>query len=306
MTEAGLGIDIGGSTVKWTVIDRAGALEQVRRFSTPQEPEELLRALEQLVHRVQRDYGGSHQLCVGTPGPVDERGAIQGVVVNLRGWGDRPLQESLSERLGLPVIVKNDTNLALVAESLKGSARGSRNVLGVFLGTGIGGGLFLNGRLYEGHHGLAGEIGHTVVVPSGTPCGCGQRGCLERYAASAGLRTQVGLEPEGAAVGPFSVPAFFAGVAAGAALESRVYHRAVDALARGIGVAAGVLAPETVVLGGGLVEAYPQLVQDTAEALADYTLPAIGRQLSLVPAGLGADAGAVGAALVSVGMGVTT
>jgi glucokinase len=306
MTKTGLGIDIGGSTVKWTVIDPEGGLEPVQRLPTPREPETLLRALEQLVHRVEREYGGPQQLCVGTPGPVDERGAIQGVAVNLRGWGNRPLQESLGERLELPVIVKNDTNLALVAESLRGSAQGSRNVLGVFLGTGIGGGLFLNGRLYEGHHGLAGEIGHTVVVPSGTPCGCGQRGCLERYAASAGLRTQVALESEGKEDTAFSVPTFFARVAAGDALETRVYRRAVDALARGIGVAAGVLAPETVVIGGGLVEAYPHLVPDTAKAMADYTLPAIGRQLSVVRAGLGADAGAVGAALVSVGRGVTT
>lgn len=302
-----LGVDIGGSSVKWTTADRDGDFSAVQSRKTPLKPSALVSLVSRIAGDVPAPLDG---VCVGTPGQVDPEGTIRGAAVNLTNWGDRPLQEILAQELSLPVIVKNDTNLALLAESAIGAAAGCRNVLGVFLGTGVGGALLLDGRLYEGHGGLAGEIGHTVVDPTGPACGCGQRGCLERYASASGIQEQLRSRAEELR-SPLaewtrehqkSVPLaeFFRFLEDRDELARVVMDTALDALARAIGVAVNTLAPEMVVIGGGLVEGYPAIVEAVAARLERYSLKMSRRQSALVPAALGYRAGAIGAALFAL------
>jgi glucokinase len=207
----------------------------------------------------------------------------------------------------LPVAVKNDTNLAIFGESLRGAARNRQDVLGVFIGTGIGGGLYLRGSLYAGHGGLAGEIGHSVVDPTGPECPCGQRGCLERYASATGLRERaharaqrfdspLAREVRNTGTGP-SVAVLDSHLAEGDSFAVHLVHGAAEALAHIIGITVNLIAPEMVVVGGGVAEGMPKLVSRIAHALPRYTLPATHAQTCVEPAVLGHRAGAIGAAL---------
>ncbi len=325
-----LGIDIGGSSVKWTVLESGDAkkvvaltkdlqtLPEVVSIETPRSPDALLAEIQEIAVAAENRVGPLAGVCVGTPGPVDETGSIRGDAVNIQNWGNRPVQELIAAAIGKPTVVKNDTNLALLAESTVGAARGATHVIGVFLGTGIGGGLFLNGNLYEGHHGLAGEIGHTVVDPEGPLCDCGQRGCLERYASGRGIwerlreraadhasvdqasRLVQSLRMDGPAAAngrPDIIPQFFEAVRAEDPTAVSVYDSAADALARAIGVAINTLAPERVVLGGGVAQGTPSLLEATMKRLPAYTLPACLEQATLIPADLSYRAGAIGAAI---------
>ena len=302
-----LGIDLGGSSIKWATVDGSGAVSEVAQRTTPRSPEALLGEIDKIVAEAGDRAAKVHAVCLGTPGPVDENGAIRGDAVNLENWGDRPLQEHLSARLRLPVAVKNDTNLAIFGESLRGAARDRQDVLGVFIGTGIGGGLYLRGSLYAGHGGLAGEIGHSVVNGNGPQCPCGQRGCLERYASATGLRERaqaeargfdspLALEVQRTGTGP-SVAALASHLAEGEPFAVHLVQNAAEALAHVIGLSINLIAPEMVVVGGGVTEGIPELVSRIAQALPRYTLPATHAQTRLEPALLGHRAGAIGAAL---------
>lgn len=302
-----LGIDIGGSAVKWTTVGRAGSPGRVESLATAEGPERLLGQLRDIREIAAERYAAPAGVCIGTPGPVDSTGAIRGEAVNLPEWGDRPIREIVEEALQVPTVVKNDTNLAIVGESLVGAAAGRDHVMGVFIGTGIGGGLFLNGALYEGYGGLAGEIGHTVVNPAGPECPCGQRGCLERYASARGIAERTAFHAgefdselaRAAAAGQnaVSMPEFFRHLGAGDVLAEAVLDEAAHALAQAIGVAVTTVAPEMVVLGGGVTDGHPALLKEVRRRLPLYTLPAIGNQTTLVPATLGYQAGAIGASL---------
>lgn len=302
-----LGIDIGGSAVKWTTLGSSGPPGAVESLATAGGPELLLMQLREIRDLAAARDGEPCGVCIGTPGPVDSSGAIRGEAVNLPEWGDRPIREIVEEALQVATVVKNDTNLALVAESLLGAAAGRNHVMGVFIGTGIGGGLFLNGALYEGFRGLAGEIGHTVVNREGPPCPCGQRGCLECYASARGIaertarragefHTPLAETAKFHEDGP-SMPEFFRHLAAGDALAVAVFDEAAHALAQAIGVAVTTIAPEMVVLGGGVTQGHPALLEEVRRRLPLYTLPAIGTQTTIEAATLGYRAGAIGASL---------
>jgi glucokinase len=302
-----LGIDLGGTSIKWVTLEDSGRLSEVVQRDTPETPEALLNALADVVGEATHARGAVRALCLGTPGPVDESGAIRGEAVNLANWGDRPLQEHLKAQLNLPVVVKNDTNLAIVGESARGAAKEAGEVLGVFIGTGIGGGLYLHGSLYEGHNGLAGEIGHVVVDATGPPCPCGRRGCVERYASAKGVReraleaaqhfdTPLARDVKRTGNGP-SVPTLASHVRGGDRFAAQLVYDAAEALAQAVGMAVNLLAPEMVVIGGGVAEGIPELVLRVAEALPRYTLPATSAQTQVVRATLGYRAGAIGAAI---------
>ena len=124
---------------------------------------------------------------VGAPGPLDRERGVVVVAPNL-GWRDFPLRDSISERTGLPVALDNDANCATIGEWWKGAAQGAKNVVGITIGTGIGGGIIMNGVLYHGSSDVAGEIGHTTIDSTGRYCRCGNYGCLEAYASRPGDR----------------------------------------------------------------------------------------------------------------------
>jgi glucokinase len=323
-----LGIDLGGSAIKWTVSRADAEFAPVETRPTPSSPEEIVEAIRGIVDAAREPHAGAgtdpadgdsaaeapRALCLGTPGLVDDQGHIRGAAANLPGWGNRPVGEILSEALDIPVTVQNDTTLALFAEYRAGSARDARNVVGVFIGTGIGGGLCLDGEVYLGHRNLAGEIGHVTVVPNGAPCGCGRRGCLERYAAAVGLRrvcrelapaySASERRPESplaarvkADPGTLTTGEILEAEDEGDPLASAVIGQAGEMMARALGSVINTLAPELIVFGGGVMEGGPALMEATRLRLPPYVLADALSGVSFTTAPLGPGAGAIGAAL---------
>jgi glucokinase len=218
----------------------------------------------------------------------------------------------MRERLGVPVHVDNDSNLAVLAEQRAGAARGAAHVAMLTLGTGIGGGLILDGRLYRGAHGGAGELGHVVVDMNGPPCqgDCPNRGCLEVMASGTAIGREgaaaAGREPESALGGELRAGREITG-----ALVTELAHDG-DATAReilalvgerlGVGVASIVnaLNPEVVVIGGGAVAGGELLLEPARRVVAERALPPSRDQVRIVPAHFGDEAGMIGAAILAL------
>ncbi|MDX2696926.1 ROK family protein [Streptomyces ipomoeae] len=231
---------------------------------------------------------------VAVPGIVDAEQGTAVYAANL-GWRDIPLRALLAERLGgIPVALGHDVRTGGLAEGRVGAGRGADRFLFVALGTGIAGAIGVDGRVEAGAHGFAGEIGHIVVRPGGTPCPCGQRGCLERFASAAAVTqswAEVSGDPEADAADCAKA------VASGDPLAEAVWRRAVDALADGLVTALTLLDPRTLIIGGGLAEAGETLFTPLRAAVERRVtfqkIPAI------VPATLGDEAGCLGAGLMA-------
>lgn len=230
---------------------------------------------------------------VAVPGIVDEANGIASYAANL-GWRDVPLRELLATALGVPVALGHDVRTGGLAEGRIGAARGADRFLFVALGTGIAGAIGVDGRVETGAHGFAGEIGHIVVRPGGTPCPCGQRGCLERFASAAAVS-----EAWAAACGDPDADAADCAkaVASGDPNAVRVWLRAVDALADGLVTALTLLDPRTLVIGGGLAEAGETLFTPLREAVRQRVT--FQKLPEIVPAALGDSAGCLGAGLLA-------
>lgn len=226
------------------------------------------------------------------PGVVDEARGIAVRAANL-GWRDLPLRDTLASELGLPVTLGHDVRAGGLAEFRMGAGQGARDALFDAIGTGIAGAMMLDGRQYAGG-GPVGEIGHVVIDRAGATCGCGQRGCLETVASAtaiaAGYRARTGRATTGAT----EVAAL---VAAGDADAGAVWDAAVAALAEALVGYSAVLAPELVVIGGGLARAGPLLMDPLRSAVR--ARPTFHRRPAFVAAALGDQAGCVGAALLA-------
>jgi len=253
------------------------------------------------------DWESTAAIGVGMPGPVRPDG-VAGPCPNIEGW-DAPidLAAELQDLLNMPVVVGNDVNCGALAEHRIGAGKTHTDMLAIFVGTGVGGGLVLNNRLVTGSRGVAGEIGHVTVEPGGRPCGCGGRGHLETYAGRAGIDAEMRRRSKKGAnklllslVGqsPLKSRHLAAGLDAGDPLSFTLIEEAAHALARVIGNAATLLDLPVVVLGGGIVDRLgkPFLKQiknspDFGGYGSDITELVLAQRLD--------DAGAVGAALLA-------
>ncbi len=230
---------------------------------------------------------------VAVPGIVDEERGIAAFAANL-GWRDVPLRDLLAERLGAPVALGHDVRTGGLAEGRIGAGKGADRFFFVPLGTGIAGAIGIDGRVEAGAHGFAGEIGHIVVRPGGTPCPCGQHGCLERFASA----SAVGQAWAEACGDPDADAADCAkAVQSGDTRAQAVWQEAVDALADGLVTALTLLDPGTLIIGGGLAEAGETLFAPLREAVRRRVT--FQKLPSIVPAALGDTAGCLGAGLLA-------
>lgn len=225
---------------------------------------------------------------VGIPGLMDRAGRL--VLAPNLGWRDTPIRPLLQEALGAPVFVDNDTKAAAVAERLFGSCREIDDYLYVTGHSGVGGGLFLGGRLYRGASGFAGEIGHVTVAPGGRPCGCGKRGCLETYVSEAAILAQAQERGRDLPDLPALARAAEAGDPALRALLDEVGAHLGTAVAH----AANILDPGLVVLGGNLSIVAGLVLPALERGLASHALGPIGARLRIQVSPLGADAVPIG------------
>lgn len=244
---------------------------------------------------------------VGCPGPLDLDKGIIKEAPNL-GWVNVPVKPYLEKRFGCPVVIANDVDAGVYGESQFGAARNARCVLGVFPGTGIGGGCVYMGEIIRGKESSCMEIGHVQVLPDGPVCGCGLRGCLEAVAsrlaisaeaAQAAYRGQAPwlLKQGGTDLNNIRSGTLAESVHNGDTAVKNIIVRAATYIGRMVGGMVHLISPDVVILGGGLVEAMPKLILETVESAArDQVLDSYKKTFTVVPAKLGDDATALGAA----------
>jgi glucokinase len=290
---ATIGVDVGGTKVLGVVVDEHGTLLAEHRVPTPATGDAVIAAMADVVAvlRAQHDVVA---VGAGVPGLVDHRAVLR-FAPNLPGVVELAVGPLLAEATGLPVGVDNDNTCALWGEHLLGAARNVDHAVLVGLGTGIGGGLLLDGRLARGAHGFAGEIGHMVVARGGIPCVCGRNGCWERYASGSALG-RLGRE---AGIGPRGEDVTAAAIA-GDPTALAVFDDFADWFAVGLVNLVQVLDVSHCVIAGGLVEAGEVLLDAVRRAFgARLVAPDHRPPVEIVAAQLGERAGAIGAAMLA-------
>ena len=271
--------------------------------------ETVARVAQKAVERAGIARSDLAALGIGAPGPLDWETGYVIEAVNV-GFKDFPLGPRLAERFGCRVVVDNDVNAGTYGEFKAGAARSARSVLGVFIGTGIGGGIILDGALYHGFSKNGGEIGHTIILAGGPRCGCGNRGCLEalasRKAISRDIRKAIkqGHKTKMAKLlsrpGNLNSRALKKAYDSGDKLIETIIDRAALYIGIGIGSAANLLGPETVVLGGGVIEAFgDDMVERIDRSARRMAFDNVAKELKIVRAELGDDAGMIGAAILA-------
>jgi glucokinase len=307
-----IGLDVGGTKVLGVVLDDDdAAVVAERKEPTRRDAAGLLEGLVAVATELRREAPATTALGVGLPGLVDRHGTLR-FAPNLPGIVELPVGPTLAEAFGLPVRADNDATCAAWAEHQLGAATGADTALLVTLGTGIGGGLVVDGLLVRGANGFAGEVGHMVVDDGGIPCTCGRRGCWERYASGTALGQQArtlvaegggkrlvelaGGDPEGVTGEHVTTAA-----AEGDADALAVLDGFADWFALGLANLIHAFDPSRCVIGGGLVAAGDVVFGPIRTALADVRLVAPEHRppVEVVPATLGARAGAIGAALLA-------
>jgi glucokinase len=302
-----LGIDIGGTGIKAGCLDADGRRVVELEEPTParEAPSVLVEAVAGLVRRLQGGVGeAACSLGIGCAGLVEPGPGMVRTSPNLPRVADLPLAEMVLERTGMRPVVLNDANAFTLAEARLGAARGASSVLGLTLGTGVGGGLLLAGRLWEGFHGYAGEIGHTPVSSGGPPCACGLRGCLEAFVGAGAIlrRYREGRANAGVAGGPEEAltPKLLAARAReGDAQALEAFRETGDWLGISLGGFVHLFDPEVMVVGGGVSGAADLILPAARESMAARVMLPRAELPAVLPAALGPAAGWIGAALAA-------
>ncbi len=310
------GIDLGGTKIQTAIVDGGGEVVGQARRPTPTSggPADVAEAMAESLRDAAREAGVETAALtgvgVGSPGDANEQTGVVANARNLPGWtGSFPLAETLESSLGAEVKVGNDVQVATEAEFHLGAGREFRSLIGVFWGTGVGGGLVLDGRPWLGR-GAAGEIGHTVVKRGGAKCPCGRRGCLEAYAGRSAMEAEARRrQEEGHETRLFKLmekhdkPRLTSGIWERALehddeLAEELIERAVEALGTGIASAVNLLDPEAVILGGGLGVRFGERLMDPLSKEMGKHLFVDERPPALRVASLGDLGGAIGASLL--------
>ncbi|MEK6302445.1 MAG: ROK family protein [Acidobacteriota bacterium] len=311
-----LGIDLGGTKVSAAVLDPEGRVAGRARAKTKawRDDEDVFGTIARTGHQAIESAGMAladlAAVGIGSPGPLDPATGYIIESANLK-FKNFPLGPRLAEEFGVVTTVENDVNAGLYGEFKAGAARGARDVLGVFVGTGIGGGLILNGQLYRGASLNAGEVGHIIIKAGGPRCGCGNRGCLEALASRVAITRDVKqaikrgrktvlskrLKQETDLLSSQTLKAAYD---AGDAVCVKAMNRAAKALGVALGSLVNLLGPEMIVLGGGVIEAMgAEFIERIGRATRKVSFEICGRDLKIIKAELGDDAGVIGAAMLA-------
>ncbi|MDB5085868.1 MAG: hypothetical protein JWN30_2754 [Bacilli bacterium] len=302
-----IGVDLGGTSIKVAAVSLTGSIAAKDELATEadQGAAHVLGRIAGAARAAAAAAGwGWEEIAgvgVGMPAFLDFSTGVVEEAVNL-GWKDVAAGEELAKLLAKPIEFNNDANVAALGEAWVGGGAGKRHVLAVTLGTGVGGGIIIDGKLYSGVNGMAGEIGHLVLDPDGELCGCGHHGCVEtecsatailreaKRAVEAGEQTALSKLPR------ITAKAVFDLAKDGDETCKRIVGRMVDRLGYSLALVANLLNPEVIVIGGGLSLAGDILYVPLRAVFERYALTRVSRAVSLRPATLGNDAGVLGAA----------
>ena len=300
-----ISIDIGGTQL------RAAAYKQGQREPFAQkkvktkasEPDTFGR-LVKLVEDIWSQTEKVTAIGVSSPGPVDPHTGVIMFAPNIKEWRDFPIAAKLMQHFGVPTYLDNDANLAGLAEWKFGAGRGHHNVLYLTVSTGVGGGVIINDRLLQGYHGLAAELGHTVVQADGPLCGCGQRGHLESFSSGTGIERFVADQLKAGRASVLhpgkknSAHDISEAAKQGDAVAKRIFTIVGEYIGVGLASVVNLLNPEIIIIGGGVADAGDILLNPIKETIRKRAMPIAASAVQIVPAKLGNNAGVIGASLL--------
>jgi len=311
MAKLYVGIDLGGTNLKLGLVTADGRM--THRLSSPTEaargPEHVLSRMAQAVGDIAKlaGIGLSDIAAVGCacPGPLDTKAGLVILAPNMPGWRNIRVRDTLHTAIGGPVVLENDANVAAYGEFRCGDVGRSKCLVALTLGTGIGGGIVIAGRMFRGVSDTAAELGHIVIAYGGRKCGCGDLGCLEAYASATAVVKRfaealaAGETSTLASEEDFSAKDIFEAAAAGDALSRRIVDETADYLACGIKNILHTLNPDTVVLTGGMMGAGDAWLERINQRVRERAFPPASAACQIRWSTLGGDAGILGAALAA-------
>lgn len=290
-----VGVDLGGTKTEVVLLSPTGDVLLRKRLPTPREDgyEAILDTITSLIREAQAMAGHPCSIGMGIPGIIDPRSG-RVINANTRVLIGHPLRDDLTGRIGQPLRIENDANCFTLAEAREGAAAGFESVFGIIMGTGCGGGLYINGKIHEGRHGIAGEWGHFSISPDGPECWCGNRGCIETLISGSGLERSYADTCGQTLQSPDIVTA----ARQGDAVARRVFEAFLDDFGRALGGLISVLDPQAIVIGGGLSRVDELYSEGIARARnyvfhPDITTPILKNHL-------GDSAGVFGAAWIGI------
>ncbi len=312
-----IGVDMGGTKILSAVVNESGDILATAKIPT-QAKDDTSIVIDRIADSIKEAFQKSgvavdtiQAIGIGAPGPLDPQTGVVIFAPNL-GWKNVALKTELEDRLDIPTFVDNDVNIGTLGEHTYGAGKGIQNLVGIFVGTGIGGGIILNGELFHGASKTAGEIGHIIVKADGPKCGCGTRGCLEALASRTAMTKafQKAILKKGkksilTKLTDGDLDLIRSGTLAKALrskdkLTVKVFKQTTKYLGVGIGSIVNFLNPDMIVLGGGVVEALDdKFIDNIRKAAKKYALPDTLKGVQIVRAKLGDDAGVLGAAALA-------
>lgn len=314
-----IGIDLGGTSIKALAVNAKNKIlaTEKKKTAAGRKPRAVIEEIAGLVETVAKSAGCKVKslaaVSLGAPGAIDVRRGVVSEAPNL-GWKNLPLARDLKSLLsGTPVVLDNDVNVGVIGEHALGAGERAENLVGIFVGTGIGGGIISGGKLYEGANGWAGEVGHTVILVDGPVCSCGRRGCAEALASRTAIERDVrdaiksGQKSAVTEILKEKNRDRITSSVIEAALNrkdpvmSQVMNRAEYYLGILVSNVANVLDPQRVVIGGGIAERLGEdFVGPIRETAYKYFLhPQAAKKIKIVPGALGDNAGALGAVVLA-------
>ena len=299
-----IGVDLGGTKIRLGLVSPDDAILATRLI--PTNPHEGIDAVTARIGAAVDELQGSlpagcrvEGLGICSTGPVDHEAGMLIDPPNLQGLHHTPLRQKLTERLGIPIVLEHDAKAAGLGDYYFGAGRGSRSMIYVVVGTGVGAALIVDGAVYRGPHNSAGEIGHTTIDRNGELCGCGSRGCVETYMSGPWLARRYARHqaPEGAAATQVLTGGDIARLAAeGDPVACQVFEDAGDALGAAVATMAMMLDVDLYVIGGSVAKAGDLLLEPARRGVPNYSFRSVGARVRIVPTALGDDGPILGCA----------
>lgn len=316
LLETFIGIDLGGTNLKAGLCDSNGRvlLKEILKTGTSDGRDRIIKDIVELVEALSTRAGEKtpvRALGMGVPGPVDFAHGVIHDLVNIPGWEEVPIRTIMEERTGIQCFVDNDVNVTTLGELRFGAASNCQNGICLTLGTGVGGGLILEGQLYRGTSFSAGELGHIIIVKDGPQCNCGNRGCLESFVGNrylverAVFRIQAGepsllsgpVREDPGGITPVSLQD---AALNGDALACEIWKETGEYLGIVLAGLVNVFNPEIIVIGGGVAGAGDLLMEPVRRMVRACSMKVPGKAVSIVTTQLGIDAGIIGGAALAM------
>ena len=307
-----LAIDIGGTKLAAGVVDAAGTI--LVRGEVPtvaaEGPDRVLERIvglgKDLLGRPEVSAFAIRRIGIGCAGPVDRQAGLVLNPPNLPGWRRIALVDHLQQAIGLPAILENDANAAALGEFRYGAGKGARSLVYLTVSTGIGGGIILDGKIWHGLNDAAGEIGHMTLAPEGALCGCGNRGCLEAIASGPSIARRAREAVAGGRptrlreISNLTAADVVSLAREGDVVACEVWEETARYLGLGVAAAITILAPERVVIGGGVTKAGDSLFEPLRREIRRRVKLVPMENIPILPAALGPDVGILGAAAIAL------